>query len=366
VTLPTFVLVGAVMRLLFVAILAALVAGCASAIALDPFAPAQRAAAGAPELATDRFVTADGTVLPLRRWLPPRPPGAIILALHGFNDYSNAFAGPGTAWARLGIATYAYDQRGFGAAPGRGRWAGGRRLADDAATAARLLRQRHPGVPLYLLGESMGGAVAVLAASGKSGAPVPQVDGVILVAPAVWGRETMSLVERVGLWFAQLMPSVTLSPDLIPVTITPSDNIAMLRAFNADPLVIADTRADAINGLVDLMSAALRAGPWFDAPALLLYGEHDEIVPREPMRRFVADLPAQAELRQRVALYPRGYHMLLRDLDARLPIADIATWIADHAAPLPSRADHEARARLTGHAEPLAAASRPLEAAKTD
>jgi len=127
------------------------------------------------------------------------------------------FAGAGAAWTNNGIATYAYDQRGFGAAPGRGRWPGARRLAGDAETAAKLLRQRYPGVPLYLLGESMGGAVAILAASGRSGAPRPDVDGVILVAPAVWGRQTMNVAERIGLWLANLMPAVQFSPDLLPI-----------------------------------------------------------------------------------------------------------------------------------------------------
>src|SRR5205814_80154 len=73
-----------------------------------------------PRFAGRGFVTADGTVLPLRQWLPAGPVKAVILALHGFNDYSNAFEGPGDAWAKRGIATYAYDQRGFGAAPERG------------------------------------------------------------------------------------------------------------------------------------------------------------------------------------------------------------------------------------------------------
>jgi alpha-beta hydrolase superfamily lysophospholipase len=154
------------------------------------------------------------------------------------------------------------------------------------------------------------------------------------------------------------MPAVRLSPDLIPVRIQPSDNFAMLRAYSADPLVIKDTRADTLQGLVDLMSAALVSAASFDPPALLLYGEHDEIVPRRPMARFVDGLPARAQLRQRVALYAHGYHMLLRDLDGPLLIKDVAAWIADPAAPLPSGADGGARARLTGHFEPLAAAIR--------
>src|SRR5690606_9822087 len=123
---------------------------------------APAASLATPELTPTRFVAADGVALPLRTWMPDEAPPAVILALHGFNDYSNAFSIPAPAWAAAGIATYAYDQRGFGAAPGRGRWHGGATLAADALTAARLLRQRYPDTPLYLLGESMGGAVSIL------------------------------------------------------------------------------------------------------------------------------------------------------------------------------------------------------------
>ena len=73
-------------------------------------------------------------MLPLRKWLPDGAVKAVILALHGFNDYSDAFEGPGEVWANRGIATYAFDQRGFGAAPGHGLWAGAEQLAGDAIT----------------------------------------------------------------------------------------------------------------------------------------------------------------------------------------------------------------------------------------
>jgi len=170
-----------------------------------------------PHFTETGFVAADGAVLPLRKWLPPRDRGggeakAVILALHGFNDYSNAFEGPGESWSKEGIATYAYDQRGFGATPERGFWPGRAVLAADAATATQILRRLHPGVPVYLLGDSMGGAVAVIALTGESGTPIPDVDGVILTAPAVWGRPTMGLLSTLALWAGvRLMPGLTLS-----------------------------------------------------------------------------------------------------------------------------------------------------------
>jgi len=58
------------------------------------------------------------------------------------------------------------------------------------------------------------------------------------------------------------------------------------------------------------------------------------------------DLPEIIFDSRRIALYAEGYHMLLRDLRAETPLADIAHWIADRARPLPSGADRDARARL--------------------
>ena len=100
-------------------------------------------------LEPDRLIARDGIGLPLRAWLPQaRPIRASVLALHGFNDYANAFAAAGPVLAERGLATYAYDQRGFGRAPGRGRWAGTHRLVADAVTAVALLRTHAPDRPL--------------------------------------------------------------------------------------------------------------------------------------------------------------------------------------------------------------------------
>lgn len=352
------------MRLVFACCLAALLAGCSAVPSTPPLPPPQLAANGsaatlpAPQLLDDRLIAADGTVLPLRRWLPARQPAAVVLALHGFNDYSKAFAVPARLWAARGIATYAYDQRGFGGTSGRGRWFGGRQLAQDATSALTLLHRRYPGTPVYLLGESMGAAVAVLAATGDGRLAPPPVAGVILVSPAVWGRQTMSFFERAGLWLADLMPSMRWSPSVLPVHILPSDNLPMLRAYSADPLVIKETRADTLNGLVDVMGRALAAAPELRSRLLLLYGEHDEIVPRAPVARFVAALPAGDRSWQRVALYPRGYHMMLRDLDGATPAADIAAWIGSPEAPLPSGFDRGARQRLIGPEPAIEAALR--------
>lgn len=287
---------------------------------------------GPAALEDSRAIMRDGAVLPLRSYLPEQPPDAIILALHGFNDYSRAFEAPGAFFAQHGIALYAYDQRGFGAAPSPGQWFGTATLDDDVRSMAALLRQKYPGKKLVLMGESMGGAVALTAMT--SAAP-PDVDGVILSAPAVWARETQSVFQRAGLFvFSHTLAWMPLSGS--GFAITPSDNEPMLRALSADPLVRKRTSVSTLTGLVNLMDDALVAAPRLTAPALYLIGERDEIVPAAASCLMLSRLEKRPPAEWRVAFYPMGYHMLLRDLEAELVLTDIAAWIKDRRADLPS------------------------------
>jgi alpha-beta hydrolase superfamily lysophospholipase len=301
------------------------------------------AASAAPALAADALVMADGTRLPLRRWLPAdRSPAAVILALHGFNDYSNFFEAPGTYLAGRGIASYAYDQRGFGGAPNRGLWPGNRTLADDLRHATRLVRARHPGIPLFLVGESMGGAVVMVAMAAHE---PPPADAVVLVAPAVWGRASMPWYQNMALWIgAHTFPEGRLTGR--GLGIRASDNVEVLKAMGRDPLVIKETRIDAVFGLVGLMDEAMAAAGRVDGRVLVLYGENDELIPEGAIREMLARMPAAAGAgvgSRRVAFYPSGWHMLLRDLQAEVVWKDIAAWIDRPNLPLPSGADGSAR-----------------------
>jgi alpha-beta hydrolase superfamily lysophospholipase len=284
------------------------------------------------------FVASDGAELPLRAWLPSDPaqrvkPKAVILAVHGFNEYSQTFDMPGRYWTRYGIATYAYDQRGFGAAPNPGYWAGADSMAKDLGEVARLLQERYPGAPIYYVGESMGAAI-VMRALVTHAAPLPA--GSILSAPAVWSRDYMPFYQRWTLWLAShVTPWLKLSGRGLGYVA--SDNNEMLRALGRDPLVIKDTRTDAIKGLVDAMGKGMQAAHALPGPALFLMGAHDQIVPLKPQWAAVEQLPDPKH--QRVAYYKNGWHMLLRDLQAENVWVDVATWIADHNAPLPSQAD---------------------------
>lgn len=252
----------------------------------------------------------------------PAAPGprAVILALHGFNDYSHAFEDFAAYSRERGIAVHAYDQRSFGANPDRGIWPGTEPLVADLRNAVGELRAIYGDRPLFVLGESMGGAVTVVAAAGEERL---DVDGLILTAPAVWGGRHMNPFYRLTLWLAStLAPGWTLSPS--GLEIYPSDNIEMLRAYSADPMVIKVTRTDAIAGLVSLMDEALAAAPGIDQQILLLIGEKDEIVPLDAIDDFEGSLKSA---RATAIRYPEGYHMLLRDLQRERVFADIERWM---------------------------------------
>ncbi len=239
------------------------------------------------------------------------------------SDYSNAFDMPGTWLATQGVTTLAYDQRGFGKSPNPGLWAGADALRADLADFVDAAHAKYPGLPVYALGESMGGAVVL---SSLASARPPRADGIILVAPAVWSRSDMPLSYRIVLWLtAHTMPRLAVSGS--GLKIWPSDNIEMLRKLSRDPLFQHETRADAVWGLVNLMDEARHAPehlPPTTPPILVVYGANDQIIPKQPTEAVISALGDRAHATR----YPHGYHMLLRDLDAKTVWTDLRDFVS--------------------------------------
>jgi alpha-beta hydrolase superfamily lysophospholipase len=330
------------MRRTLALVLLLLLAACAPRLqaigpAIDP-----------PALTATAFHTADGVDLPMRKWLPweepyRTQPKAVILALHGFNDYSAAFELPGHGLARRGYAVYAFDQRGFGDTPQRGVWAGSEAMIADLKAATKLLHAQYPDRPLYILGESMGAAVAMAAAIEPD---APQADGLILESPAVWGWQTQNPFNRAALDVAaNTVPWMTVVPT--GLRLKASSNRQALIALGRDKLVIKETRVDAAYGLVDLMTRAYDAAPKLGNPRyLMLYGDHEAILNRGAVKKTLSTLPDLPLDHGRIAIYRNGYHLLLRDWNAPVIYADIASWIEQPDAPLPSGADEDPGAAM--------------------
>jgi alpha-beta hydrolase superfamily lysophospholipase len=279
--------------------------------------PALRPRRSTPALQDDAIIAADGVRLPLTTWQLDEP-AAIMLGLHGYGDYRRAFrlAGPWLAARR--IALFAYDQRGFGESESRGRWLGTAELIQDLAEAVLLLRERYPALPLYVIGESMGGSVAL---AGLGQGKVVGVDRLVLAAPAVRGgvplRELHDLALRLG---ALALPwlAVALRRGARP-WLEPGEAARLAD----DPLILREISVSTYDGLIELANQASDDPSAAMPPTLLLYGELDATIPRVA----IDDLALRHES-MTTRLYPEHHHLLLHENGAATVLEDCLAWLA--------------------------------------
>jgi alpha-beta hydrolase superfamily lysophospholipase len=318
-------------RLLLVLLAAFSLAACSTMAVQRPAQPP--GGYRGPYIGGDVVASFDGALLGLTKWEAEGEPWAVVVALHGMNDYANAFHLAAPWWAGQGVTTYAFDQRGFGRSPGRGVWAGDALMMEDLRTVVALARQRHPNALIAVVGESMGGAVAAEAFA--SDRP-PAADRLVLLSPAVWGWSDQPLPNRTILWLAANFTAskVYTPPRWLTDKIKPTDNREELIAMGRDPLMIWGARSDALYGLVGLMDRGAEAVGEADVPTLYLYGAHDDIIPRKAAFRAASELKPT----DRSAYYARGHHLLTRDLQGPAVWADVLAFLKDPGAPLPSGA----------------------------
>lgn len=131
----------------------------------------------------------------------------------------------------------------------------------------------------------------------------------------------------------------------MPLSITNGSNN---QCAEVSALIIKATRTDTIYGLVNLMEAAYQSVAGLHLPALVLYGEKDEVIPKRPVLETFGSLTSYSKT-QRLQLYKNGYHMLLRDLQAKLVWRDILTWIDHRNDQLPSQKQGQSREFLSRH-----------------
>ena len=309
-------------------------AGCATHLAPPgpPIEPARETA--------DAFVMPDGMRLPYRAWLPEGAPWAVMLALHGMNDSRDAWEIPAPDFAAAGIAVFSPDQRGFGdtrrrAATGRAR----PRWWTTPGAWRRCCGARYPHARLILMGESMGAAALMCLATAPDRAGRRHLCAGVTGGLEPVGDEPVrarwAVADRRGCCPGSPSPANQ-------HTSWPATTSAALIRLSRDPLTIHDTRFDTIDGLVNLMDAAAAAAPRFNAPSLFLYGGKDELIPPGCHGAGLAGPAAGAG----AGVLPRGYHLLLRDLERAGPIGDVINWLLVPAAPLPSGAEAAAAAWL--------------------
>jgi len=296
--------------------------------ATAPLWATSAAASTATSTATPyRFEVPDGAPLSGRAWLHPQAQH-IILGVHGFNDYSHAFEPLArTLGAERLTSVYAFDQRGFGANPEPGRWLGTERLLADLRHIVQQLRAQHPGLPITVVGESMGGALVWTAANTSPGLVADQI---VLQAPAVWGASSMPWYQRLGLQLMNaVVPDMTFTGRGVQfLGISPTDDPEVSRSFSRDPLFIKATRVSSLAGVTELMGRAQNLRPSSHQRSLVLYGLNDRIIPARPVCDWLAQMNTDPTAKAPdFVIYPSGWHLLTRQLDTQEVLQDLRLWL---------------------------------------
>lgn len=298
-------------------------AGCAS----PAYFPVRPLAAAAPTAAvthaTGTFQGRGGVALFEQSWRPSGPPRAVLVAMHGLKDHSTRYGEFARRLVRRGFAVHAFDMRGHGHSAGsRAALGDFDDLTGDLAIFMDRVRRREPGVPVFLLGHSVGGAIVTLYALERR----PALAGLVVVAPAL-------RIDRMPLEAAATPIAAALLPDL-PVVDTPDEDFsrdpAVVREMGADPLVyhrVGPARTAA--ALVAAIGRIWERADTLDVPLLGLHGTADRLT--DP--RGTAELVRRARTRDRTLLLYRGLvHDLFYEPEREQVIGDVERWLDAHLA----------------------------------
>ena len=263
------------------------------------------------------FMADDGVALPVSEWEPADSESrGTVIALHSFGDFRLAFEEVGPELARAGYRVVAFDQRGFGTTPEQGRWAGEERMIRDALEVYNAVRAQ-TDAPVYLLGESMGGSVALLLAAE---AEIPP-DGLVLAAPGVREGIPFRRGWDVLLWLGErILPGagVRLSRNYEGTLVD-----SAVERFGEDPRIVRRVRLDTYAGLVRLADDATEIAGQVAVPTLIFYGGEDGMVRPEAIRGLQRSLAGPVEL----IIEEQAPHLILQAPDQRARMDVLIDWL---------------------------------------
>ncbi|MFL5494932.1 MAG: alpha/beta hydrolase [Gemmatimonadales bacterium] len=267
-------------------------------------------------------VGSGGLILFRRAWRPASPPRAVLLNLHGLGDHSGFYGALGDRMIASGFAVHAMDLRGNGRSPGkRGHVDAWSDYRVDLHRFVQLVRREEPARPLFLLGNSLGGLIAIeYALQHPEG-----LRGIIAAAPPLGRLSVPPVLLALGRVMSRIWPAFSLETGMD------------LSGLARDPGVVAELLADPLFHRLgsarlstEVQAAIARVqsrAAEFPLPLLLLHGSKDRMVPPDGSRAFVGRARRPDV---RLIEYPEGHHVLLADWDREQVLADLLQWIERH------------------------------------
>jgi acylglycerol lipase len=258
-----------------------------------------------------------------QRWLPDGAPRAVVVLAHGLAEHSGRYGELARHLTARGLALYGLDHRGHGRSEGpRANIERFAYVVADLATLIAAIRAADPSRPLFLLGHSMGGAVALSYALQNP----TLLDGLVLSAPLLATDPKVPPLKRLA---GHVLSVVAPSAGLLTLEAAAvSRDPVVVREYENDPLVF--HAAIPARTLVELLAAlkwlAARA-PELRMPVLALHGTADRLVPLE----FVAPVYERIGSPDRtVHRYEGLYHELFNEPERARVYADLAAWLDAH------------------------------------
>lgn len=253
-------------------------------------------------------------------WTPDTPPAGVVVLAHGFGEHARRYDHVARHFGDAGLVTYALDHRGHGRAGGRRvRLRDISEFTGDYRTLVGIAAAEHPGLPLTVLGHSMGGAIVFAYGAEHPG----EYDLMVLSGPVVAAQAQVSkLTAAVGKAIGSLLPDLPIEP------IDPD-------AVSRDPDVVADYKADPLvfrgkvpagigKALVGVGESMPRRARTITAPLLVVHGEDDRLVPAAGSRRLVECVGStDVELK----IYPRLFHEVFNEPEREQVLDDVTGWI---------------------------------------
>jgi acylglycerol lipase len=271
-----------------------------------------------------QFAGAKGLEIYWQCWLGGASTRAVVVISHGAGEHSGRYRHVARQLAELGYPVYALDHRGHG------RSAGPRALVDRLDNAAAdldvlidIARREHPDTPLFLLGHSLGGTIALRYALRHQ----DKLDGLILsgaLAVIDLPPAPLRVAVRALSAIAPRMPALAVDPATV------SRDPAQVEAYRTDPLV---HHGKLPMRTVAEIAAATEAFPEqvpnLTLPILLVHGSEDRLVSVQGSRMVYERASSEDKT---LEIYDGLFHEVLNELpeDRARVIADIVAWLHAH------------------------------------
>ena len=265
----------------------------------------------------------DGEALPAEK--------GIVIGVHGLSGAASDFWPFGQRAEAAGWKVYAYELRGQGNDPDpasrgdiRSRW----QWVDDLASFTLAVRRRHPGVPIFWYGESLG-ALIILQTATQRPDLVKHLDGVILSCPVVDLRIRLAPLREALIKTAmRLLPWFKVPIEKLggmkadEIFITAGATVGGNRLTT--PHYVPAFSLRLFRQISQLIEASGQAARKWRLPLLVLYTPNDVLTSREQVEAFFAKVPVADKTK---LFHPDCYHLLLHDVDREKVLKETMAWL---------------------------------------